>query len=158
MDTNRFRTWYDEARKSQGSVEKKSIKQTQEANRNGRYIIGNMSGEEDYFVSREATLNDVIHLHVDEGDVDEQGNVCEKKLLLSDIDDLKSRLMLLGSDANSELAESIKYEKEYFLQVSVYVDIRAVADRVLLKEQVRLASESIRFGHIVICLTWVGSG
>lgn len=117
IDTNRFLTWYEEAKKSQGSVEKKSIYQTQLANRYGRYLIGNITGEDDYFIHHEADLHDVIVLEVLESDNGTKEQTFVKKYSLSDIDDLKSRLMLLGSDVNSELGETIQFEKEYFLQV-----------------------------------------
>ena len=61
----------------------------------------------------------MIQLDVSQNDIGDDEQMYMKTFSLSDIDDLKSRLMLLGSDANSELAEAIKSEKEYFLQVYI---------------------------------------
>ena len=61
----------------------------------------------------------MIRLDVNKNDISDDEQMYMKTFSLSDIDDLKSRLMLLGSDANSGLAEGIKFEKEYFLQVYI---------------------------------------
>ena len=61
----------------------------------------------------------MIHLDVNKNDISDNEQMYTKTFSLSDIDDLKSHLMLLGSVANSELAEAIKFEKEYFLQVYI---------------------------------------
>lgn len=103
--------WFKQAKEAQGSVATKSIMQAKMANRQGRYIIGNISGDYEQFIEKEATLSEVIQLNVENDDE----NMQEYKL--DEIRDLQSRLMLLGHDKTGGAGENKEQEKDYFVEV-----------------------------------------
>ena len=108
MDSNRYLEWFKDAKKSQGSVETRSLKEAIEANKNGHYIVGNFHHNK--FLTEEVTLKEVIKLTIGEGKH-------TKEFSLEQIHDLQSRLMLLGGDIDDQTGENMTNEKSYFVQV-----------------------------------------
>ena len=110
--------WFRQAKESQGSVATKSLMQAKIANRNGYYIVGNIRNDFRRFINEEATLEEVIELH---NNVDNKNGIKdEKSYKLTEIHDLQSRLMLLGSDkaaTTASASENKQIEKEFFVQV-----------------------------------------
>ena len=112
--------WFRQAKESQGSVATKSLMQAKIANRNGRYLVGNIRGEFQRFINEEATLEEVIELRTSVQSEDDIRD--EKSYKLTEIHDLQSRLMLLGSDKIATLAnttENRQIEKDFFVQVDL---------------------------------------
>ena len=113
--------WFRHAKESQGSVATKSLMQAKIANRNGCYLVGNIREEFQRFINEEATLEEVIELHTS---VQSQDSIRdEKSFKLTEIHDLQSRLMLLGSDKTATLAntaDSKQIEKDFFVQVAMF--------------------------------------
>ena len=112
--------WFRQAKESQGSVATKSLMQAKIANRNGCYLVGNIRGEFQRFINEEATLEEVIELRTSVQS--EDGIRDEKSYKLTEIHDLQSRLMLLGSDKTAILtntADNKQIEKEFFVQVAL---------------------------------------
>ena len=110
--------WFRQAKESQGSVATKSLMQAKIANRNGCYLVGNIREEFQRFINEKATLEEVIELHTSVQS--EDGVRDEKSYKLTEIHDLQSRLMLLGSDKTANLANTAdnkQIEKEFFVQV-----------------------------------------
>ena len=112
--------WFRQAKESQGSVATKSLMQAKIANRNGHYLVGNIRGEFQRFINEEATLEEVIELRTSVQSEDDIRD--EKSYKLTEIHDLQSRLMLLGSDKTATLAnttENRQIEKDFFVQVDL---------------------------------------
>ena len=110
--------WFRQAKESQGSVATKSLMQAKIANRNGCYLVGNIREEFQRFINEKATLEEVIELRTSVQS--EDGVRDEKSYKLTEIHDLQSRLMLLGSDKIANLANTAdnkQIEKEFFVQV-----------------------------------------
>lgn len=110
--------WFRQAKESQGSVATKSLMQAKIANRNGYYIVGNIRNDFRRFINEEATLEEVIELHTNVEN--KNGIKDEKSYKLTEIHDLQSRLMLLGSDkaaTTASASENKQIEKEFFVQV-----------------------------------------
>ena len=110
--------WFRQAKESQGSVATKSLMQAKIANRNGCYLVGNIREEFQRFINEKATLEEVIELRISVQS--EDGVRDEKSYKLTEIHDLQSRLMLLGSDKIANLANTAdnkQIEKEFFVQV-----------------------------------------
>ena len=110
--------WFRQAKESQGSVATKSLMQAKIANRNGYYIVGNIRNDFRRFINEEATLEEVIELRTNVEN--KNGIKDEKSYKLTEIHDLQSRLMLLGSDKGATTAsasENKQIEKEFFVQV-----------------------------------------
>ena len=110
--------WFRQAKESQGSVATKSLMQAKIANRNGYYIVGNIRNDFQRFINEEATLEEVIELHTNVEN--KNGIKDEKSYKLTEIHDLQSRLMLLGSDkaaTTASASENKQIEKEFFVQV-----------------------------------------
>ena len=110
--------WFRQAKESQGSVATKSLMQAKIANRNGCYLVGNIREEFQRFINEKATLEEVIELRTSVQS--EDGVRDEKSYKLTEIHDLQSRLMLLGSDKTANLANTAdnkQIEKEFFVQV-----------------------------------------
>ena len=110
--------WFRQAKESQGSVATKSLMQAKIANRNGCYLVGNIREEFQRFINEKATLEEVIELRISVQS--EDGVRDEKSYKLTEIHDLRSRLMLLGSDKIANLANTAdnkQIEKEFFVQV-----------------------------------------
>ena len=110
--------WFRQAKESQGSVATKSLMQAKIANRNGCYLVGNIREEFQRFINEKATLEEVIELRTSVQS--EDGVREEKSYKLTEIHDLQSRLMLLGSDKTANLANTAdnkQIEKEFFVQV-----------------------------------------
>lgn len=111
--------WFRQAKESQGSVATKSLMQAKIANRNGYYIVGNIRNDFQRFINEEATLEEVIELHTNVEN--KNGIKDEKSYKLTEIHDLQSRLMLLGSDkaaTTASASENKQIEKEFFVQVA----------------------------------------
>lgn len=111
--------WFRQAKESQGSVATKSLMQAKIANRNGYYIVGNIRNDFQRFINEEATLEEVIKLHTNVEN--KNGIKDEKSYKLTEIHDLQSRLMLLGSDkaaTTASASENKQIEKEFFVQVA----------------------------------------
>ena len=111
--------WFRQAKESQGSVATKSLLQAKIANRNGYYIVGNIRNDFQRFINEEATLEEVIELHTNVEN--KNGIKDEKSYKLTEIHDLQSRLMLLGSDkaaTTASASENKQIEKEFFVQVA----------------------------------------
>ena len=112
--------WFRQAKESQGSVATKSLMQAKLANRNGHYIVGNIKNEFQRFINEEAILEEVIELHTS---VENKNGIKEeKRYKLTEIHDLQSRLMLLGSDKTATTANALEnkqIEKEFFVQVAL---------------------------------------
>lgn len=111
--------WFRQAKESQGSVATKSLMQAKIANRNGYYIVGNIRNDFRRFINEEATLEEVIELHTNVEN--KNGIKDEKSYKLTEIHDLQSRLMLLGSDkaaTTASASENKQIEKEFFVQVA----------------------------------------
>lgn len=112
--------WFRQAKESQGSVATKSLMQAKIANRNGHYIVGNIKNEFQRFINEEATLEEVIELHTS---IENKNGIKEEKSYkLTEIHDLQSRLMLLGSDKTATTANALEnkqIEKEFFVQVAL---------------------------------------
>ena len=110
--------WFRQAKESQGSVATKSLMEAKIANRNGYYIVGNIRNDFRRFINEEATLEEVIELHTN---VENKNCIKdEKSYKLTEIHDLQSRLMLLGSDkaaTTASASENKQIEKEFFVQV-----------------------------------------
>jgi len=109
--------WFKDAKESQGSVSARSFLEAKNANKNGTYIVGNFSENIEDFLQQTATLHHVVRLEVT---YEENEETRKKTLLLDDVHDLQSRLMLLGRDTN-KTEENIRegtFEKEYFVQVT----------------------------------------
>ena len=110
--------WFRQAKESQGSVATKSLMQAKIVNRNGCYLVGNIREEFQRFINEKATLEEVIELRTSVQS--EDGVRDEKSYKLTEIHDLQSRLMLLGSDKTANLANTAdnkQIEKEFFVQV-----------------------------------------
>ena len=110
--------WFRQAKESQGSVATKSLMQAKIVNRNGCYLVGNIREEFQRFINEKATLEEVIELRINVQS--EDGVRDEKGYKLTEIHDLQSRLMLLGSDKIANLANTAdnkQIEKEFFVQV-----------------------------------------
>ena len=110
--------WFRQAKESQGSVATKSLMQAKIVNRNGYYIVGNIRNDFRRFINEEATLEEVIELHTNVEN--KNGIKDEKSYKLTEIHDLQSRLMLLGSDkaaTTASASENKQIEKEFFVQV-----------------------------------------
>lgn len=110
--------WFRQAKESQGSVATKSLMQAKIANRNGYYIVGNIRNDFRRFINEEATLEEVIELRTNVEN--KNGIKDEKSYKLTEIHDLQSRLMLLGSDkaaTTASASENKQIEKEFFVQV-----------------------------------------
>ena len=110
--------WFRQAKESQGSVATKSLMEAKIANRNGYYIVGNIRNDFRRFINEEATLEEVIELHTNVEN--KNGIKDEKSYKLTEIHDLQSRLMLLGSDkavTTASASENKQIEKEFFVQV-----------------------------------------
>ena len=110
--------WFRQAKESQGSVATKSLMQAKIANRNGYYIVGNIRNDFRRFINEEATLEEVIELHTNVEN--KNGIKDEKSYKLTEIHDLQSRVILLGSDkaaTTASASENKQIEKEFFVQV-----------------------------------------
>ena len=110
--------WFRQAKESQGLVATKSLMEAKIANRNGYYIVGNIRNDFRRFINEEATLEEVIELHTNVEN--KNGIKDEKSYKLTEIQDLQSRLMLLGSDkavTTASASENKQIEKEFFVQV-----------------------------------------
>ncbi|XP_065676513.1 E3 ubiquitin-protein ligase rnf213-alpha-like isoform X2 [Hydra vulgaris] len=109
IDTNHDLEWFKNAKKSQGSVATKSIMEAQIANRKGYFVIGNQkSGCVDFL---EFNLADVIKFQIQ----NEDSTV--KDYTLEEVNDLQSRLMLLGGHIGDKSVEDKQKEKDYFVEV-----------------------------------------
>ena len=82
--------------------------ETKKANRRGVYIIGNVEGRSEDFLTKTTTIKSAVSFQF-------RGKE-ETKLTLSNIEELQSRLMLLGH-AQESAAERVDQEKQYFLKV-----------------------------------------
>nr|XP_047126393.1 E3 ubiquitin-protein ligase RNF213 isoform X3 [Hydra vulgaris] len=108
-DTNHNLEWFKNAKKSQGSVATKSIMEAQIANRKGYFVIGNQkSGCVDFL---EFNLADVIKFQIKNEDL------TVKDYTLEEVNDLQSRLMLLGGDIGDKSVKDKQKEKDYFVEV-----------------------------------------
>ncbi|XP_065676801.1 E3 ubiquitin-protein ligase rnf213-alpha-like isoform X2 [Hydra vulgaris] len=108
-DTNHNLEWFKNAKKSQGSVATKSIMEAQIANRKGYFVIGNQkSGCVDFL---EFNLTDVIKFQIKNEDL------TVKDYTLEEVNDLQSRLMLLGGDIGDKSVKEKQKEKDYFVEV-----------------------------------------
>jgi len=112
--------WFEEAKESQGSLSARSFHEAKNANKNGKYLVGNFHQPFDEFLQQTATLNSVIRLEVTyEVKKDQTVEDVIKELTLDDVHDLQSRLSLLGRQKN-ETEEDVRdgtFEKKYFLKV-----------------------------------------
>ena len=117
-DSNKNLMWFKDAKESQGSVSAISFLEAKNANKNGKYIVGNFSKDIEDFLQHTATLHHVVRLEVR---YEENEETRMKTLLLDDVHDLQSRLMLLGRE-NNKTEENVRegtFEKEYFVEVNV---------------------------------------
>ena len=98
----------------------KSIMEAQIVNRNGHFIIGNQT--KTYIDFEEYTLADVIKFKIKNTDS------TVKKYTLEEINDLQSRLMLLGGDIGGISAQEKQKEKDYFVEVRSAFKFQNVTD------------------------------
>lgn len=105
--------------KASGSSTTKALMQAQQVNNAGVYVIGNASSDADYFLNKEATVQEVVSLKVRLPGVD-------KVYKQEEVLDLQSRLMLLGRDT-SEKADDTQFQKEFFIQVKLKQEISLYA-------------------------------
>jgi len=82
------------------------------ANRSGKYIIGNVDKTAETFLTQTAQLELAVSFQIDNGDT----------LKLGDIEEIQSRLMLLGhatrkSHDEEKEAQSDDRERTYFFKV-----------------------------------------
>ncbi|XP_065678749.1 E3 ubiquitin-protein ligase rnf213-alpha isoform X5 [Hydra vulgaris] len=108
-DTNHNLEWFKNAKKSQGSVATKSIMEAQVANRKGCFVIGNKKNGCIDFLG--FNLADVIKFQI----INEDSTV--KEYTLEEVNDLQSRLMLLGGDIGDKSVKDKQKEKDYFVEV-----------------------------------------
>jgi len=109
--------WFKEAKESQGSVSARSFLEAKNANKNGRYVLGNFSEKD--FLQQTVTLRQIVKLEV----TYEEDQEKVKILSLDDVHDLQSRLMLLGRE-NNKTEENVRegiFEKEYFVKVNINI-------------------------------------
>ncbi|XP_065678667.1 E3 ubiquitin-protein ligase rnf213-alpha isoform X7 [Hydra vulgaris] len=111
IDTNRNLEWLKTAKESQGSVATKSIMEAQVANRRGYFIIGNQKNDNSDFL--EFDLADVIKFIIKTDDLKKP----DKEYTLEEINDLQSRLMLLGANIGDKSIQDMKKERNYFVGV-----------------------------------------
>ena len=88
--------------------------ETKEANRNGKYIIGHIDETADRYLTKTATLDSAMSFEI----ISQKDNK-RKVLNLTAIDELQSKLMLLGhaNSSKDQNDESEDREKQYFLKV-----------------------------------------
>ncbi|XP_065678766.1 E3 ubiquitin-protein ligase rnf213-alpha isoform X3 [Hydra vulgaris] len=108
-DTNHNLEWFKNAKKSQGSVATKSIMEAKDANRKGCFIIGNQ--ENSYADFLQFNLAEVIKFQI------KNDNSTVKDYTLEKVNDLQSRLMLLGASIGDKLIKERQKEKDYFVAV-----------------------------------------
>ena len=82
--------------------------ETKEVNRKGHYYIGYINGRNENYLTKMTTLESAVIFQINNSD---------KKSTLSNIEELQSRLMLLGH-AQEAGSETVNREKQYFLKVS----------------------------------------
>jgi len=85
------------------------------ANRSGKYIIGNVDKTAKTFLTQTAQLELAVSFQIDDGE-------SEDTLKLGDIEEIQSRLMLLGhatrkSHDEEKEAQSDDRERTYFFKV-----------------------------------------
>ena len=85
--------------------------ETKEANRKGFYTVGYIHRKNENFLTKTTTLESAVSFEI-------TGN--EKVLTLNNVEELQSRLMLLGH-AQESGSESVDEEKQYFLKVNFIV-------------------------------------
>ncbi|XP_065674932.1 E3 ubiquitin-protein ligase rnf213-alpha-like isoform X2 [Hydra vulgaris] len=112
IDTNNNLEWFINAQKSQGSVATKTIMEAKTANRNGCFVIGNHGNNNDDFIVTK--LSDVVKFEI--------RNFTEKvhtpkTYTLEEVNDLQSRLMLLGGYIGGTSSLDQQKEKDYFIEV-----------------------------------------
>ncbi|XP_065678772.1 E3 ubiquitin-protein ligase rnf213-alpha isoform X3 [Hydra vulgaris] len=107
--TNHSLEWFKNAKKSQGSVATKSVMEAQIANRKGCFVIGNEKGI--YLEFLDFNLADVIKFQIKNDDS------TVKVYSLEEINDLQSRLMLVGTNISEESIQKMQKEKNYFVTV-----------------------------------------
>ncbi|XP_047126737.1 E3 ubiquitin-protein ligase rnf213-alpha isoform X2 [Hydra vulgaris] len=112
IDTNNNIEWFINAQKSQGSVATKTIMEAQTANRNGCFIIGNHGNNNgDFIVTK---LSDVVKFEIRNST---EKVYTPKTYTLEEVNDLQSRLMLLGGDIGGTSSLDQQKEKDYFIEV-----------------------------------------
>ncbi|XP_065678762.1 E3 ubiquitin-protein ligase rnf213-alpha isoform X2 [Hydra vulgaris] len=107
IDTNNNLEWFKNAKKSQGSVATKTIMEAQIANRNGCFVIGNYGNNNGDFIVNK--LSDVIKFEI--------VNSTPKAYTLEEVNDLQSRLMLLGGDIGGNSLVEKQKERDYFIEI-----------------------------------------
>ena len=100
--------WFQNAFNAQSSFTTGALMEAKEANRKGYYDIGYINETKENYLTKTATLESAVIFHT---------TGSEKKSTLSNIEELQSRLMLLGH-AQESGAESVNREKQYFLKVN----------------------------------------
>uniref|UniRef100_A0A7M5X461 AAA+ ATPase domain-containing protein n=1 Tax=Clytia hemisphaerica TaxID=252671 RepID=A0A7M5X461_9CNID len=133
LDVNNNLDWFRDAEKAGKSFATGAFMETKEANRNGKYIIGHIDETADRFLTKTATLDSAMSF-----EITNQKDGKRKVLNLTAIDELQSKLMLLGhaNSSKDENDESEDREKQYFLKcadlarrlASVYVSLCEAGD------------------------------
>ncbi|CAC5418097.1 RNF213 [Mytilus coruscus] len=108
-DTCRYLDWFKNLEESHRSLHMTSLSQTEAINRNGRFLVGNLTKE---LNQNNLTRVEVLQLTVEEG---HRGRKTQRMYTCEQLNDLQSKLMLVAGSTEKSSAQ--KDSTERFLEI-----------------------------------------